>query len=147
MISMKRLFRRYRFDFEIALTIFYLLLKIQFGRVILKTMLRKVIQIFVSILLLLPLVTGVPGFPQLANNYLPSFQKPCDMDDCDMDHSNPNTSKCPLCPSSSSFVQLFRQEVAEYLPTPTSSFILISVGTLSDQGFVRAIFHPPTSIL
>jgi len=122
-------------------------LKIQFGRVILKIMLRKVTHIFVSILLLLPFFTGVPGFPQLANNYLPSFQKPCDMDHCDMDHSNPNTSKCSLCPSSSSFVQLFRLELTDYLPTLTSSFISLAVGTMSDQGFVRAIFHPPTSIL
>jgi len=110
-------------------------------------MLRKVTHILISILLLLPLLTGMPGFRQLANNYLPSFQKPCDMDDCDMDNCNSHMPKCPLCPSSSSFIQLFHQEVADYLPTPTSSFILFTLGTLSDQGFVRAIFHPPTSIL
>ena len=134
-------------DFEIILTIFCSLLKNQFDRVTLKIMLRKIVHVFISILLLLPLLTGMPGFGQFANNYLPSFQKTCDMDDCDMDNCNPHMPKCPLCPSSNSFIQLFRQEVADYLPTPTSSFILFTSGILSDQGFVRAIFHPPTSIL
>jgi hypothetical protein len=107
---------------------------------------KKISHVFMSILVLLPFFTVAPAFPQLANNDLPSFQKTCDMDHCDMDTCNPDMPKCPLCPSSSSFVQLFRQVVADYLPTPTSSFILFTSGILSDQGFVRAIFHPPTSI-
>jgi hypothetical protein len=110
-------------------------------------MLRKALNIFISISLLLPVFTGGFSFFSPINNDPPSFQKPCNMDDCDMDHCNPYLPKCPLCPSSNSFIQLFRQEVADYLPTPTSSFILFTLGTLSDQGFVRAIFHPPTSIL
>jgi hypothetical protein len=134
-------------DFEITLTICYSLLKIQHDRVILKLMLRKLTHVFISILLLLPLLSGMPGFPQWVDNDLPSFQKTCDMDHCDMDNCNPDVPKCPLCPSSGSFIQLFRQEMADYLPTPTSSFILLTLGTLSDQGVVRAIFHPPTSIL
>jgi hypothetical protein len=104
------------------------------------------VHVFMSFLVLLPFFTGASSFPQLANNDL-SFQKPCDMDHCDMDNCNPDIPKCPLCPSSGSFIQLFRQEMADYLPTPTSSFILLTLGTLSDQGVVRAIFHPPTSIL
>jgi hypothetical protein len=100
-----------------------------------------------SILVLLPFFAGISGSSQLANKDLPSFQKTCDMDHCNMDTCNPYMPKCPLCPSSNSFIQLFRQEIADYVPTPTSSFILLPLGTLSDQGFVRAIFHPPTSIL
>jgi hypothetical protein len=146
-VSRQELSVTYSPDFEIILTIFCSPLKNQFDRVILKMMLRKIVHVFISILVLLPFFTGISGFPQLANNYLPSFQKPCDMDPCNMDHCNPYLPKCPLCPSSNSFIQLFRQEVADYLPTPTSSFILFTLGTLSDQGFVRAIFHPPTSIL
>jgi hypothetical protein len=134
-------------DFEIILTIFVRLLKIQFNRVILKTMPRKISHVFMSILVLLPFLAGVPGIPQLANNDHLSFQKTCDMDHCDMDNCDPDVPKCPLCPSSGSFIQLFRQEMTDYLPTPTSSFILLTLGTLSDQGVVRAIFHPPTSIL
>src|SRR4030042_5229026 len=102
-------------------------------------MIRKGLNIFISILLLLPLFTGVVVFSQTVNNGLPSFQKTCDMDDC-----NPYMPKCPLCPSSNSTIQLFHQEAAAYLPTPISSFILISVSALSDQGVVKAIFHPPT---
>jgi hypothetical protein len=108
---------------------------------------KKISHVFMSILVLLPFFTGASGFPQLANNDLPSFQKTCDMDHCDMDNCNPDVPKCPLCPSPGSSIQLFRQEMADYLPTPTSSFILLTLGTLSDQGVVRAIFHPPTSIL
>jgi hypothetical protein len=102
---------------------------------------KKVINIFISISLVLFLFVGVTAFPQLVNNDPPSFQKPCDMNQC-----NPHMPKCPLCPSSSSTIQFFHQEAAAYLPTPISSFILISVSTLSDQGVVKAIFHPPTSI-
>jgi hypothetical protein len=100
---------------------------------------RKALNIFISILLLLPLFTGVVGFSQPINKSPASFQKTCDMDDC-----NPYMPKCPLCPSSNSTIQLFHQEAAAYLPTPISSFILISVSALSDQGVVKTIFHPPT---
>jgi len=103
------------------------------------TMLKKALNIFISILLLLPLLTGGAGFSQMISADPPSFQKACDMDDC-----NPYMPKCPLCPSSNSTIQLFHQEAAAYLPTPISSFILISVSTLSDQGVVKTIFHPPT---
>jgi len=34
-----------------------------------------------------------------------------------------------------------------YLPAPTFCLALVSVSTLPDQGFVKSIFHPPTSIL
>jgi hypothetical protein len=122
-------------------------LKIQFDRVILKAMLRKVIHILISILLLLPLLTGMPGFPQLVNNYLPSFQKSCDMDDCDMDHCNPYLPKCPLCPSSGSTNLYFYQEAGAYLPVLTSSFVLVCLDSLTDQEFVKTIFHPPTLLL
>ena len=102
-------------------------------------MLKKALMIFISFLLVLPLFTGVVGFAQPINTDPPSFQKPCDMDQC-----NPNMPKCPLCHSSGSIVQLFYQECGPYLPTPVSSFIMLTESTLSDQGFAKAIFHPPT---
>jgi hypothetical protein len=104
-------------------------------------MLKKGLNIFISILLLLPLFAGEAGLFQAASNASPSFQKPCDMDDC-----NPNMPKCPLCPSSSSTNLYFHHETAAYLPILTSSLILICVDTLSDQGFVQSIFRPPTSL-
>ena len=105
-------------------------------------MLKKALIIFMSILLLLPLLTGAVGFSQTVNNDPPSFQKPCDMDHC-----NPYMPKCPLCPSSSSHIPYLPNGARIYLPTLNSSFNLVSLESLSDQGFVKSIFHPPTSLL
>jgi hypothetical protein len=104
-------------------------------------MLRKILNIFISLLLLLPLFAGDVGFFQAVSHASPSFQKTCDMDDC-----NPNMPKCPLCPSFSSTNLYLYHQAAPYLPTPSSSFIFLSMDTLSDQGVIRTIFHPPTSI-
>ena len=102
---------------------------------------KRIINVFISISLMLSLFSGVAVFPQVVNNNLSSFQKPCDMDDC-----NPNMPKCPLCPSSSSINLYLYHEAGAYLPILTSSLILVCVDTLSDQGFVKSIFHPPTSL-
>jgi hypothetical protein len=111
-------------------------------------MLRKLTNILISILLVVPLLAGTPSSLGLAKNSDPQvyFQKPCDMDPCDMDHCTPRLPKCPLCPTSSSFAPYLSSGVI-YQPTLPSSFILVSINTLSDQGVVKAIFHPPTSIL
>jgi hypothetical protein len=76
-----------------------------------------------------------------------SFQKPCDMDHCDMDHSNPGVPKCPLCTSSGTTALYLHQETGTCLPVPVSSFIQISCPKIYDQGFVKSIFHPPTLTL
>jgi len=39
------------------------------------------------------------------------------------------------------------KEVEPYLPAPTFCLALVSLSTLPNQGFVKSIFHPPTSIL
>lgn len=108
-------------------------------------MLKKALNIFVSILLLQSLLVGSAVFSQPIDQSSTSFQKPCDMDHCDMDHSSPNTPKCSLCPSFNSFVPYLSSEVRIDLPASPSSFILVSINTLSDQGVVKTIFHPPTS--
>jgi hypothetical protein len=108
-------------------------------------MLRKSSHIFISILLLLPFFAGTYTFPVSGANLPFSFQKPCDMDDCDMDHASPNTPKCPLCPTFNSFAPYLSGEVRIDLPVLPSSFVVFSINTLSDQGVVKAIFHPPTS--
>jgi hypothetical protein len=100
---------------------------------------KKILSIFILILLLLPLFAGEVGFFQAVSHAFPSFQKTCDMNDC-----NPSMPKCPLCPSFRSINLYLYSEATPYLPTPTFSFILLSVSTLSDQGFVKAIFRPPT---
>jgi len=104
-------------------------------------MLKKGLNIFISVILLLPFLSGTVGLQQTVKDGIHSFQKPCDMDDC-----NPNMPKCPLCPSSGYTNLYLHDEAGAYVPTPTSSFILLNVSTLSDQGVVKAIFHPPTSI-
>jgi hypothetical protein len=102
---------------------------------------KKALNIFISILLLLPLVTGQVGFFQAVSHASPSFQKACDMDDC-----NPNMPKCPLCPSFNSTNLYLNYESESYLPILSSSHIFLSIETLSDQGVVKTIFHPPTSL-
>jgi hypothetical protein len=111
-------------------------------------MLRKLINILISILLVVPLLAGTPGsfgLPKDSDSQI-RFQKPCDMDPCDMDHCTPSLPKCPLCPTSGSFLPYLSSGVI-YPPILPSSFILVSINTLSDQGVVKAIFHPPTSVL
>jgi len=104
-------------------------------------MLRKGLNIFIAILLLLPLFAGGSAFFQAVSDASPSFEKACNMDDC-----NPNAPKCPLCPSfRTNNLSLFHDSVS-YFPPLGSSFILLSLDTLSDQGVVRTIFRPPTSL-
>jgi hypothetical protein len=117
-------------------------------------MAKKVINALLIIVFSVPLFTGIYGSPDPPMAYLSSseicsgenngeisFQKPCDMDHC-----NPGMPKCPLCSSSSS-INLYLNHAAEaYLPTLTSSLMVVSVDTLSDQGFVKSVFHPPTSL-
>jgi len=110
------------------------------GYVILKAMLKKVPNILMSILLLLPLLTGVGWYFQTISNTSHSFQKPCDMNGC-----NSNAPKCPLCPSSGSVNLYLNHEAGTYLPILSSSFMLDSVSTLSDQGVIKGIFRPPTA--
>ena len=104
-------------------------------------MFKKAINLFISISFLFPFFAGITTFPQVVNNYYSSsFQKTCDMVDC-----NPYMPKCPLCPSSSSINLYFHHGVETYMPAFTSSPVLIDLYILSDQGFVKTIFHPPTT--
>jgi hypothetical protein len=117
-------------------------------------MMRKAINVSLSILLLLPLFSGEFVSSALAKSRSSSseicssdngansrFQKPCDMDHC-----NP-LPKCPLCPSSSSMNPYLCQGAGVYLPPLPSSLIIINPDALPDQGFVSSIFRPPTSPL
>jgi hypothetical protein len=105
-------------------------------------MLKKILNIVISILLLLSVFTGGGGFLQPVSSASPSFQKTCDMTDCNSD-CNPNRPKCPLCPSSGSANSYLNHEPGSYLPILDSSFILDSVSILSDQGVIKGIFRPP----
>lgn len=71
----------------------------------------------------------------------PGFKKPCEMDHC-----SPDIPKCPLCPSFGSQTPCINQGTLAYLPPLDSSFVLVCLDTLFDQGFIGSIFRPPTSI-
>ena len=116
-------------------------------------MLKKIVNLLLSVLLSIPLIVGAFAPSDAANALLSlpeicprnqytevSFEKPCDMDHC-----NPLTPKCPLCPSANSINPYLYQEGGAYLPPLASSLVLISPGTLSDQGVIRSVFRPPTS--
>jgi len=102
-------------------------------------MLRKSLVIFILVFLLFPLFAGEGKLFKAVGSTSPAFQEACNMDNC-----NPNMPKCPLCPSSSSINLYLNQETGAYLPILTSSLVLVCVDTLSDQGFVKSIFRPPT---
>jgi len=113
-------------------------------------MCKKTFRTIITILILPGLFIGIVNFSSLAFASLfpgnsppePSFQKTCDMDHC-----NPNLPKCPLCPSSGSISLVLHLEGGFYLPILASSMLSIFHDSLSDQGFVKSIFHPPTTIL
>jgi hypothetical protein len=102
-------------------------------------MIKKALIIFILIALPLPFFSEEAGLLKTVSGASPSFQKPCGMDDC-----NPAMPKCPLCPSSNSINLYLHQETGVYVPILTSSLVFVSVDTLSDQGFVKSIFRPPT---
>jgi hypothetical protein len=117
------------------------------------SMSKKVINLLLSILLSIPLIAGAFASSDLANALLSPLE-PCSKNHytevslekpCDMDHCNPLTPKCPLCPSANSINPYLSQEGGAYLPPPASSIVLITPETLSDQGVIRSVFRPPTS--
>ena len=123
-------------------------------RVTLSNMSRKPLRLFVSLLVLSTFCMGMFTFagsvtaftpmsqPSCGKTSGPGFKKPCDMDHC-----KPNLPKCPLCSSPGSAVPYLGQGALNYLPPLNCSFVLVCFDTLSDQGFIRSIFRPPTSIL
>jgi hypothetical protein len=102
---------------------------------------KKSLNIIISILLMLPLLTGAEEFPQTVGSSVPAFQDLCHTDQC-----NPKMPKCPLCPSAGSTNLYFYHGLESYLPLFTYSLATVDFDSLSDQGFVRAIFHPPTTL-
>jgi len=105
-------------------------------------MLRKAINILLLALVILPSLLGAHDFSQLGNIPGSRSQSPCDT--CPID------PLMPECSHGLSFEEIdpFLHEVTEsYNPKTLSSLILIASEAFLDQGFVRSIFRPPTSIL
>jgi hypothetical protein len=105
-------------------------------------LMKKILNIVVCILLILPLFSGIysplkavqMGSPLLSAGY----QKNCGMDAC-----RSNLPRCPLCPSSNTIHPYISQETRVNLEFPVFSYILVSLDTLSDQGVTQPIFRPP----
>jgi hypothetical protein len=111
------------------------------GYVILTKMRKKFTHIFLSILILWPLFAGTAGFPLPDNSSL-SFENLCGTNHC-----TNRSPVCPLCPTSGSFVPYLSNGSGIIFPVLNSSLTHTRDDTLSDQGVVKAIFHPPTSVL
>jgi hypothetical protein len=86
---------------------------------------KRIVNIFISTLLLLAFSGGAFGLSVGA--------------------------EVPVCPDSSfsdcNEDDYLLKEGEPYLPAPTFCLALVSLSTLPDQGFVKSIFRPPTSIL
>jgi hypothetical protein len=111
-------------------------------------MFRNFVHLFLAISLALPVATGLFGFSGTAGGFplmRPSqitFEAPCTMDHC-----SPFAPKCPLCPSWSGTNLFLFHESADDLPPPAPGVLTLTSNTLSDQGVVRTIFHPPMFLL
>jgi hypothetical protein len=123
-------------------------------RITLSNMSRKPLRLFVSLLVLSTFFMGIFTFEGSVTAFTPKSQPSCGKASgtgfkkpCDMDHCKPNLPKCPLCSSPGSAVPYLGQGALNYLPPLNCSFVLVCFDTLSDQGFIRSIFRPPTSIL
>jgi len=108
-------------------------------------MFKKGLNIFTAALLLLLLFRGTSyshqaldevNFPQI------SVEKKCSMDCC-----GSRSAACPLCMTSYSIGLFFLKKAELYIPILSYSVISIDLDTLSDQGFLKSICHPPPSIL
>lgn len=104
------------------------------------TMIKKRLNHFASILLILPLLMVGLSFSPWEEHSFVGTQGPCDRDQC-------NTSECPVCPSSCSIDPYIKQEPESYHQLVISPFTVIPPNTLSDQGYVKSIFRPPTASL
>jgi hypothetical protein len=105
-------------------------------------MLWRLLSTILVVLVIIPSLLGAHDFSRLGENPVSGSQSPCD------------TSPCgPLMPERShglSFEEIdpYLYEGTEpYQPKTLSSLILIAPEAFLDQGFVRSIFRPPTSIL
>ncbi len=106
---------------------------------------KKEVNFFITIFLLLPLLTGTLNSIQTCEKdsfFQERFERLRPMECC-----SSNAAMCPMCLSSYSVVSYFPKDAGLYRPVFPSAFILLELNMLSDQGIVKAIYHPPTSIL
>jgi len=105
-------------------------------------MLWRLISSILVVFVIIPSLLGAHDFSPLGNIPGSGSQSPCD--------TCPIGPLMPECSHGLSFEEIdpFLHEGTEsYQPKTLSSLILIAFEAFLDQGFVRSIFRPPTSIL
>jgi hypothetical protein len=105
-------------------------------------MLWRLISTILVVLVIIPSFLGAHDFSQLGKDPVSGSQGPCD--------TGSNGPLMPECSHGQSFEEIdpFLHEGTEpFQPKTLSSLILIAPEAFLDQGFVRSIFRPPTSIL
>ncbi len=106
-------------------------------------MLWRLISSILVVLVIIPSLLGAHDFSPLGNTPGSGSQSPCDTNQCD-----PRTPECPNCVSLEDSIDPFIHEDTEiYQLKAVSPLIPIALEVLLDQGVVKSIFRPPTSIL
>jgi hypothetical protein len=105
-------------------------------------MLWRLISSILIVLVIIPSLLGAHEFFPLENFPGSASQGPSDTDP-----SGPLMPECSHGPSFEENDPYLYEGTEPYQPKTLSSFITIPPEVLLDQGFVRSIFRPPTSIL
>lgn len=112
-------------------------------------MVKKVLHILLFMSLVLPFLAGTLAFSMDAESHSPLhpsaatwFKNPYQKNPC-----KPLLPKCPLCYPSGQAITYPQREAVDDLPPLALSFMVMDVARLADQGFVKAIFHPPLFLL
>jgi hypothetical protein len=104
---------------------------------------RKLIITIQVVLVIIPSLLWANDLSSLGNILGPGSQIPCGAN-----QSDPGMPECPNCVSLDDTVDPFLHEYTETYQFKTVSLsIPIAPEVLLDQGYVRSIFRPPTSIL
>ncbi len=113
---------------------------------LLKDVNNNIMKIVISILVL-SLIIGIVN--PYAEVYLQDRnKKSCDMESsCDNESGNHQPPFCPLCPSIYSFTPYLPNGDETFFTDSVSLFITPYLETLTDQGYIKSVFRPPTSII
>ena len=103
----------------------------------------KLISSILVVLVIIPSLLRAHDFSLFGNILCSRSQSSCDTSQCDS-----QIPECPNCVSMEDSIDPFLPEDTNiYQKEVVSALILLTPEGLLDQGFVRSIFHPPTSIL
>ena len=105
-------------------------------------MLWRLISPILVVLVILPSLLGAHDFSRLGKNPVSGSQSPCDTGPC-----GPLMPECSHGLSFEEIDPFLHEDMETYQLKVVSPLIPIAPEVLLDQGVVRSIFRPPTSIL